>query len=224
MGVHEWLLQRGHKYKVVPELHQWLAVYKYASDVAAEEFCVSRSLETCVAKRAIAPTGTIGIMACTSTGIEPLFATAYKRRYLTTGNSWHFQLVVDGTAKHLIEKYDIHSDKIETALDLAAEPERRIKFQADIQEYVDMGISSTINLPPWGSELNNEDKVKEFATIIARHAHRLRGLTMYPDGARNGQPLTPVPYNLATQHEGEEFEEKFMDVCEYSGKSGSCSS
>ena len=36
---------------------------------------------------------------------------------------------------------------VESALDLSADYERRIKFQADVQDYVDQSISSTINLP-----------------------------------------------------------------------------
>jgi hypothetical protein len=54
-----------------------------------------------VAKRAIAPTGTIGILAGTTTGVEPLFAVAYKRRYLK-GTRWHYQTVVDGAAQEMI--------------------------------------------------------------------------------------------------------------------------
>ena len=42
---------------------------------------------------------------------------------------------------------DVKPEDIESSYDLANDPERRIKFQADIQDYVDMGISSTINLP-----------------------------------------------------------------------------
>ncbi len=221
MGVHEWLLKRDYKYEVVNELRDWLHVYERISKNTARRFSDDLEISTPIACRAIAPTGTIGIMACTSTGIEPLFATAYKRRYLTTGNSWHFQLVVDGTAKHLIEHYGIKAEDIETALDLAKEPERRIKFQADVQDYVDMGISSTINLERWESTWNNESLVVPFAETIAKYAHRLRGLTMYPDSARDGQPLTPVPYDIALEHEGEEYEEKFLDVCEYTN-SGSC--
>ena len=59
-------------------------------------------------------------------------------------------------------------DEPEAALDLAVDPERRIKFQADVQDYYDMSISSTINLPAWGSDLNNEDIVEPFAEMLAR--------------------------------------------------------
>jgi ribonucleoside-diphosphate reductase alpha chain len=31
MGVHEWLMQRNYRYEVVPELHQWLSIYKGVS-------------------------------------------------------------------------------------------------------------------------------------------------------------------------------------------------
>ena len=57
-----------------------------------------------------------------------------------------------------------------------------LNFQADVQDYVDMSISSTINLPSWGSKNNNEDTVKDFSNTLASYAHRLRGFTAYPDG------------------------------------------
>lgn len=222
MGVHEWLLARGYRYEVVPELHDWLAVYRDVSDVTAAETAFDLGISEPVAKRAIAPTGTIGIMAGTTTGIEPLFAVAYKRRYLVNGTQWKYQYVVDSTARIIAEQYGIDPRDMETALDLAADPERRIKVQYDVQKYVDMGISSTINLPAWGSELNNPDRVPEFAALIAKYAHGLRGLTVYPDGARGGQPLVPVDYDLAVANEGEVFEERSHDVCDITGKGGVC--
>ena len=39
MGIHAWLLQRGYKYEVVPELHKWLEEYKNESERAANEHC-----------------------------------------------------------------------------------------------------------------------------------------------------------------------------------------
>ena len=221
MGIHEWLLKRGYRYEVVPELHEWLQVYQDETARIAKITAHSWSISEPVATRAIAPTGTIGIMACTTTGIEPLFATAYKRRYLKSGHAWHYQYVVDGTAKALIDKFDLEPENIETAINLSRDPERRVKFQADVQDYVDQGISSTINLEGWGTTFNNQLQVEGFATMLAKYVHRLRGFTAYPDGARGGQPLTPVNYHEALQNEGEEFEEKFMDVCELTG-GGSC--
>lgn len=211
MGVHAWLLQRGYKYEVTPELHEWLKIYQQQSEVGANELCDKLSISRPVAYRAIAPTGTIGLIASTSTGIEPLFAVAYKRRYLAENRRWKYEYVVDVTAHSLIKEYDLDPEAIDTAYDLANDFERRIKFQADVQDYVDMSISSTINLPSWGSDGNNEDKVKEFAGTLAKYAHRLRGFTCYPNGARGGQPLTAVDYKTAIEHEGVVFEEN--DAC-----------
>lgn len=223
MGIHEWLIKKGSRYEVTPELHQWLSVYKGESDATATWFAGVLGVSRPVAVRAIAPTGTIGILAGTSTGVEPIFAVAYKRRYLKN-NRWTYQYVVDSAAQELIDLYGADPNKIESALDLAQDYERRIRFQADVQDYVDQSISSTINLPAWGSNNNNPDKVKDFAKILASYAHRLRGFTCYPDGARGGQPLTAVNYDDAKVKLGEEFDEhvETFDICDYTGKGGSC--
>ena len=224
MGMHEWLVKKGSRYEVTPELHQWLAIYKGQSDITSRSFADLHSVSRPVANRAIAPTGSIGILAGTSTGLEPIFAVAYKRRYLKGGNRWHYQYVVDSAAQELIDMYGANPDKIESALDLAEDYERRMKFQADVQDYVDMSISSTINLPSWGSALNNEDTVDDFASTLASYAHRLRGFTCYPDGSRGGQPLVSVPYKEAVEKLGTEFEEhvETHDICDISGTGGSC--
>ena len=220
MGIHEWLLKRGQGYEVTPELHTWLKVYKDESERAANEHCDRFFISRPVAYRAIAPTGSIGILAGTTTGIEPLFAVAYKRRFLTDGTKWKYQYVVDSTAEQLIRQYGITPDSIDTAYKLSHNFEQRLKFQADIQDYVDMSISSTINLQPWGSKENNEDRVGEFAATLSKYAKRLRGFTVYPDASRGGQPITEVPYEEALQHKGVTFEEH--DVCSITGKGGSC--
>lgn len=222
MGIHEWLLKKGYKYEVVPELHQWLAIYKEESERSANEHCDRLYISRPVAYRAIAPTGSIGILASTTTGIEPLFAVAYKRRYLTDGTKWKYQYVVDSTADVLIREYGLHPDNIDTAYKLSHDYERRISFQASIQDYVDMSISSTINLPSWGTKDNNEDRVTQFATTLAKYAPRLRGFTCYPSESRGGQPLSEVPYEEALKHKGIIYEEN--DVCELSGKGGTCGS
>ena len=223
MGLHEWLIQRGSKYEVTPELHKLLYIYQTQSDLTAKNFCNELSISPSVRKRAVAPTGTIGIIAGTTTGIEPIFAVAYKRRYLKN-ERWHYQYVVDAAAQEMIDTYGVDPNTIESALDLANDYERRIKFQYDVQSYVDMSISSTINLPAWGSKLNNEDTVEDFAETLAKYAHGLRGFTCYPDGSRGGQPLTAVSYNEAKEKLGEEFEEavETHDICDITGHGGSC--
>jgi ribonucleoside-diphosphate reductase alpha chain len=224
MGMHEWLIKKGYRYEVTPELHQWLSVYRGVSDRVSVSSADALGISRPVANRAIAPTGSIGILAGTSTGVEPIFAVAYKRRYLKSGNRWHYQYVVDSAAQELIDMYGADPNKIESALDLAEDYERRMRFQADVQDYVDMSISSTINLPSWGSKLNNEDTVNDFADTLARYAHRLRGFTCYPDGSRGGQPLVSVPYSEAVDKLGTEFEEhvETHDICDISGTGGSC--
>lgn len=216
MGVAEWLLVRGHRYAPCSDLIPWLDAYAESTAIAhrhADRLGISRPVKT----RAIAPTGTIGIVAETTTGIEPIFACAYLRRYLDSG-VWRAQYVVDPTARRLVQQ-GIPASQIEDAYSLAEEVECRVAFQAWIQGWVDHGISSTINLPAWGSPSNTPEGVRDFGEMLLRYLPRLRGITVYPDGARGGQPLTPVSLDLALAHEGEVLTEA-MDVCDLRG--GSC--
>ena len=86
-----------------------------------------------------------------------------------------------------------------------------------------MSISSTINLPAWGSLLNNEDAVEPFAQMLAKYAHRLSDLTCYADGSRGGQQLTAVTDSEASNMRGEEIEEliETNDICDITGHGGS---
>jgi ribonucleoside-diphosphate reductase alpha chain len=215
MGVHEWLLQRGERYEVTEELKGWLEVYRTESERSANEHCDRFYISRPKKYRAVAPAGTIGILASTTTGIEPLYAVSYKRRYLDGGTRWKYQYVIDSTAKRIIETYGVKPDEIETAASLATTPEQRIRFQYEIQKYVDMAISSTLNLPEWGSKLNNPDTANDLANILLRYCHGLRGITVYPDGSRGGQPLTTVPYEDALKHHGIELLKRILVVVAY---------
>lgn len=217
MGLHEWLLVRGKKYGPDAELAKYLDEYALSTRVAkahADRLEISAPVKT----RAVAPTGTIGILAETTTGCEPIFCAAYKRRYLKH-QTWNYQYVLDPTAKRLVEA-GVSPESIEDAYTIAENVERRVEFQAWLQGYVDHAISSTINLPAWGSELNNSEKVQGFGDMLIKYLPSLRGITCYPDGARGGQPLTPVSYKLASSKVGEIFVEQ-ADVCDLS-KGGSC--
>ena len=219
MGIHEWLLKRGLKYGKNDELKKYLEIYTQSGKFA-KQYADKWDLSTPVKTRAIAPTGTISIIAETTSGIEPLFCAAYKRRYLK-GQTWHYQYVLDPTAKNLVDS-GIDPDLIEDAYSLAEDVERRVAFQAWVQEYVDHAISSTINLPSWGSELNNDSLVQTTGKMLIKYLPKLRGLTVYPDGARGGQPLTAIKYRTAEKHVGEVILES-ADICDIT-KGGSCGS
>lgn len=219
MGIHEWLLKHGKKYGPDSELEEYLKIYATSTEVAikwADKWELSHPIKT----RAIAPTGTISIVAETTTGIEPILCAAYKRRYLK-GSSVHYQYVIDPGAKELIDA-GITPETIEDAYTLAEDVERRVAFQAWVQQYVDHAISSTINLPAWGSELNNDSKVRSFGNMLLKYLPKLRGITCYPDGARGGQPLSAVSYKTAIKHVGEVFVEQ-ADVCDIT-RGGTCGS
>jgi ribonucleoside-diphosphate reductase alpha chain len=215
MGVHEWLLRRGYRYGPCDELASWLQVYA-RSGAYAHRWADKLSISRPVATRAMAPNGTIGIVGETTTSAEPITALAYKRRYLRDG-TWHARYLVDAAAQRLIE-VGVDPNQIEDAYDLARDVERRVAFQAWFQKYVDHGISSTINMPPWGTEYNNEGRVNTFGSTLMRYLPELRGVTVYPDGARGGQPITKVPYEEAVAAGGAEFVEHGETMC----RGGAC--
>jgi ribonucleoside-diphosphate reductase alpha chain len=201
MGVYEWLAMRGRPYAPDDELGEWLDVYATSTELAAryaDRLGISHPVKT----RAMAPTGTIGILAECTTSLEPMLAAGFKRRYLK-GDTWHYQYVVDPTAKRLADA-GVDPDRLETAYTLAEDPERRLAFQAWFQKWVDHGISSTVNLP---ARENQNFEIKEFGDMLIEYLPRLRGITCYPDGSRGGQPLTAVTYKEATDWEGFEYEE-----------------
>jgi ribonucleoside-diphosphate reductase alpha chain len=218
MGIHEYLLKNGKRYGQEASLDKLLSVYSTSGDYAGQ-YAGMWDLSTPVKTRAVAPTGTIAIIAETTSGIEPLFCAAYKRRYLK-GSTWAYQYVIDPIAKSLVDNHGLHPDDIEDAYSLADNVERRISFQSYVQKYVDHSISSTINLPSWGSELNNDSTVQDFGNTLMSYLPTLRGTTVYPDGARGGQPLSTVSYKTAMKHQGEIFYEQ-GEICDIT-KGGSC--
>ena len=116
-----------------------------------------------------------------------------------------YQYVVDGSVKRLLDQ-GIKVENIKDAGDLTFK--QRVKFQADVQNYVDMAISSTCNMAKWGSKDNNESNFEKNAATLLKYAKRLRGFTVYPDESRGGQPLTRVDLEEALQAEGNVFEEQ----------------
>ncbi len=112
----------------------------------------------------IAPTGTLSIIADCSSGIEPLFALAYKRFILDTElkeiNDCFFEMAEkrgfynDELKAKVIEKGTLRGvkevpKKIRNLFKTAHEiqPEDHIEMQACFQEFTDNAVSKTINMP-----------------------------------------------------------------------------
>ena len=62
-----------------------------------------------------------------------------------------------------------------------------------------------------GYRKNNEKSLENNAEILLKYAKRLRGFTVYPDGCRNGQPLTKASLEEALENEGVVFEEQMTE-------------
>jgi ribonucleoside-diphosphate reductase alpha chain len=56
--------------------------------------------------------------------------------------------------------------------------------------------------------------------MLIKYLPKLRGITVYPDGARDGQPLTPIKFSTAIKHAEEIFYES-ASVCDIT-KAGEC--
>jgi len=149
----------------------------------------------------IAPTGTISIIAGTSSGIEPLFAVAFVRNVMGT-QLFEVNPVFERTAKErrfysteLMTKItrvgSIQSLKeipedvrgvFVTALDIA--PEWHVRMQAAFQKYTDNAVSKTVNLP---HEATPED-VR--GVYLLAHRLKCKGITVYRYGSKGEQVLT----------------------------------
>ena len=113
----------------------------------------------------IAPTGTISIIAGTSSGIEPLFALAFVRRVLEGARLLEVSpLFEDAAVARGIYTQELKAELARkgsvadmtgvpqdlkglfvTALDIPAE--QHVRIQAAFQKYTDNAVSKTVNLP-----------------------------------------------------------------------------
>jgi len=204
MGLHEYMLLNGNRYEWTEPLSRFFSTWKEVSDHEAKRYSKIMYGSKPITTRAIAPTGTISIIAETTSGIEPIYCISYKRRYLNA-NKHLYQYVVDPTAKRLLD-LGIPTEKLEDAHTLSLDIHRRLKVQSNIQNYVDQAISNTVNIPKYGTPYNNNPE--EFSNIISQYLPTIKGITLYPDEARSGQPLTKVSVRDALGQEGVIFEEE----------------
>jgi len=131
----------------------------------------------------VAPTGTISMVLGVSTGLEPIFAPVYKRRWRTgTDGVWNETHVIDNLFKQLYLRGRDISHCV-GAYDVT--PEEHIKVQAVVQSYIDSAVSKTCNLP---SDYKPENLYDELLT----YANDMKGFTFYRAGSRGNEPLEAV--------------------------------
>ncbi len=130
----------------------------------------------------VAPTGSGAIVSRVTSGVEPIFATSYKRRVKQNdggyGKSFNEYKVYHPLVKKLFETDDSLPDYVVTAHNI--DPYFRVKMQGAIQKYIDSSISSTVNLA-------EEITVETVADIyMTAYEAGLKGITVYREGSREG--------------------------------------
>lgn len=161
----------------------------------------------------IPPTGTISMLMGVSTGIEPVFAAMYKRRY-REGGAIKETVVVDPMFQQWYDE-DKPLGAFVGAYDVT--PEDHIRVQATIQRYIDSAISKTINLP---KDYKNED----LNDLASDYMPYLKGMTVYKAGSRENEPLEAIPLTQENinryMKESAESEMASGDACSLTG--GGC--
>jgi ribonucleoside-diphosphate reductase alpha chain len=133
----------------------------------------------------VAPTGSGGIVARVTSGIEPIFATSYKRRVKKNdgfGREFNEYKVFHPIIERLFGGDDDLPDYVVTAHNI--DPYFRVKMQGVIQKYIDSSISSTVNLK---AEVE-EDTVADI--YMTAYKAGLKGITVYREGSREGILIT----------------------------------
>ncbi|MBT9587752.1 adenosylcobalamin-dependent ribonucleoside-diphosphate reductase [bacterium] len=125
-----------------------------------------------------APTGTVGTMIGTSTGIEPFFFWSYFRKGRLGVHEEKVKVVQEWQDTHPGEPLP---DYFVSAMDLS--PEQHVRVQAAIQRWVDSAISKTCNCP---SDFTVE-QTRELYELMYRLG--CKGGTIYRDQSRDEQVL-----------------------------------
>lgn len=147
----------------------------------------------------IAPTGTISMLANTSSGIEPNFSWVYTRCSVDRE-----LYVVHPMMEAELHKRNLYNDDVLKQLhrgtklanikgledmagvwELSQEipPEAHVAMQATFQRYTDNAVSKTINLP------NSATEADVTTLYINAFKTGCKGVTVYRDGSRDSQVL-----------------------------------
>ncbi len=155
----------------------------------------------------IAPTGSISIIAETSSGIEPVFAIVYQKTNILENQTffevnpvfeniakiegWYSQTLISKIIKNggkvggIPEVPDKWQHVFRTALEIS--PDAHVRMQAAFQRNVNNSISKTINMPFNASVEDVENIIKQAYEL------NLKGLTVFRNKSRRQQVLELCP-------------------------------
>lgn len=139
----------------------------------------------------IAPTGTTAIVCGVTSGVEPMFAPAYERRWWV-GDVRAMEVVVHP----LLEKFVKDGKDVshfQGTYDISMRD--HFEMQRICQRHTDNAVSKTINIK---SDVSKE----ELSALYMEYLPELKGVTIYPDGSRENQPLTPLSLAEAIEFVG----------------------
>jgi len=145
----------------------------------------------------VAPTGTLSLLAQTSSGIEPVFMLSYKRRRKVNPNDKNAHISFTDAMGDAWEEFNVYHPKLRewmhatglkdekrspwfgsTANDI--DWKKRVALQSVVQKYTTHSISSTVNLPAHVTENLVGDIYME------AWKKGLKGITVYREGSRSG--------------------------------------
>jgi ribonucleoside-diphosphate reductase alpha chain len=162
----------------------------------------------CVTGLAIAPTGTISLLADVNSGIEPLFRKAYLRTDRVSE-----RMYVHPIYNQLLKNKEKTPDWYVDTDDL--KPSDHFEIQSIVQKYVDGAVSKTINMPKGTTP-------EQLSKLTLEYIHDLKGVTVYVDGTRKDQILNKVTKKEIDQYLKENNVKESADLESLSCASGSC--
>ena len=134
-----------------------------------------------------APTGSISMLFDASAGIEPNFAWSWTRRVNlkdgggTETRDYYHPLLTSAEAKEISETGKLKDPLFVNAYDVT--PEQHVAVTGLFAQFVDSGISKTVNLP-FSATVEDVKNIYERCYDLG-----CKGITIYRDGSRNSQPI-----------------------------------
>src|SRR5262249_1212146 len=147
----------------------------------------------------VAPTGTISLVAETSSGCEPNFSYAYVRRDTLGTRTYAHPLAakalgidldntdpasIERAANYIVANRDHLPEYFVDAMTLT--PDHHLRVLKAFQDHVDNSISKTVNAPSSYS-IEDTDRVHRLAWKMG-----VKAVSYYRDGSRDNQVLTAV--------------------------------